>query len=80
MVVIVQRSYLNGPDLTHEYRVTRIYKGVLSTGRLYLDLLPKFVKVEIFLEQKEVAFLSSSKISENLNFSTEIQIFAKFAG
>ena len=28
-------------------------------------------KVEIFLEQREVAFLSSSKICENLNFSTE---------
>ena len=38
------------------------------------------VKVEIFLEQREVAFLSPSKICENLNFSTEIQIFANFAG
>ena len=37
-------------------------------------------KVEIFLEQREVAFLSPSKICENLNFSTEIQIFANFAG
>ena len=37
-------------------------------------------KVEIFLEQREVAFLSPSKIGENLNFSTEIQIFANFAG
>ena len=35
-------------------------------------------KVEIFLEQREVAFLSPSKICENLNFSTEIQIFRKF--
>ena len=34
-------------------------------------------KVEIILEQREVAFLS---ICENLNFSTEIQIFANFAG
>ena len=31
-------------------------------------------KVEIFLEQREIAFLSPSKIFENLNFSTEIQI------
>ena len=31
-------------------------------------------KVEIFLEQREGAFLSPSKIRENLNFSTEIQI------
>ena len=30
------------------------------------------LKVEIFLEQREVAFLSPSKICENLNFSTEI--------
>ena len=29
------------------------------------------VKVEIFLEQNEVAFLSPSKICENLNFSTQ---------
>ena len=38
------------------------------------------IKVEIFLEQREVAFLSPSKICKNLNFSTEIQIFANFAG
>ena len=37
-------------------------------------------KVEIFLEQREVAFLSPSKICENLNFSREIQILANFAG
>ena len=52
---------------------------------LYYDILGwKFwslnFKVEIFLEQGEVAFLSPSKICENLNFSTEIQIFANFAG
>jgi hypothetical protein len=35
-------------------------------------------KVEIFLEQREVAFFSASKICENLNFSTEIQILANF--
>ena len=33
-------------------------------------------KVEIILEQREVAFLSPSKICEILNFSREIQIFA----
>ena len=38
------------------------------------------VKVEIFLEQREVAFLSPSKICENFNFSREIQIFANFGG
>ena len=41
---------------------------------------PSCIKVEIFLEQREVAFLSPSKICENLNFSTEIQIFANFVG
>ena len=33
-------------------------------------------KVEIILEQRQVGFLSPSKICENLNFPTEIQIFA----
>ena len=37
-------------------------------------------KVEIILEQREVAFLSPNKLRENLNFSTEIQIFENFAG
>ena len=32
------------------------------------------IKVAIFLYQREVAFLSPSKICKNLNFSTEIQI------
>ena len=43
-------------------------------------ILLRSVKVEIILEQREVAFLSLSKIWENLNFSTKIQIFANFAG
>ena len=38
------------------------------------------VKVEIFLQKREVAILSPSKISENLNFFTKIQIFENFAG
>ena len=37
-------------------------------------------KVEIILEQRQVAFLSPSKICETLNFSREIQIFTNFAG
>ena len=37
-------------------------------------------KVEIFLEQREVAFLSPSKICENSNFSTEIKTFANLVG
>ena len=46
-------------------------------GCLHLQTLLTGVtnKVEIFLEQGEVVFLSP-----NLNFSTEIQIFANFAG
>ena len=39
----------------------------------------RFIKVEIFLEQREVAFLSPSKICENLNFSTEILLGDKNA-
>ena len=42
------------------------------------------IKVEIVLEQREVAFLSPSKSCENLNFfycaPLKIQIFANFAG
>ena len=38
------------------------------------------LKLEIVLEQREVAFLSRSKICKNLDFSTEIQIFANFSG
>ena len=48
---------------------------------LYFGLIDDIInKVEIFLAPREVAFLSPSKIWENLNFSTEIQIFANFAG
>ena len=39
-------------------------------GKLRKDLYNMVGKVEIFLEQREVAFLSPSKICENLNFST----------
>ena len=42
--------------------------------------LENLCKVEKILEQREVAFLSPSKICENLNFSTGIQIFTRFAG
>ena len=37
-------------------------------------------KVEIFLEQREVAFLSPSKICENLNSSIEIRICENLDG
>ena len=39
-------------------------------GKLRKGLYNMVGKVEIFLEQREVAFLSPSKICENLNFST----------
>ena len=39
-----------------------------------------FGKVEKILEQREVVFLSTNKVCKNLNFSTEIQIFANFSG
>ena len=45
-----------------------------------LSLLDILHKVVIFLEQREVGFLSPNKICENLNFSIEIHIFANFAG
>ena len=46
--------------------------------KVFYILLVKLV--EIFLEQREVAFLSPRKICENLNFSREVQIFANSAG
>ena len=59
--------------------VVQIFFSPLSWHRLVCKLFLE-PKVKIFLEQREVAFLSPSKICENLNFSTEIQIFANFAG
>ena len=62
----------------------KIYHSNLVTDSKKAKLEDFFVlssvKVEIFLEQREVAFLSPSKIWENLNFSTEIKIFANFDG
>ena len=52
-----------------------------SSHRKNLESMGKILStVEIFLEQREVAFLSPSKICKNVNFSTEIQIFANFVG
>ena len=50
---------------------------IINTEHAVLDPASK---VEIFLEQREVAFLSPSKIWKHLNFSTQIQMFANFAG
>ena len=44
------------------------------------NLIRIFGKVEIILEQREVALLSTRKICENFNFSREIKSFAIFAG
>ena len=44
----------------------------LAKGQLLSEAIVH--KVEIFLEKREVAFLSTRKICDNLNFSTEIQI------
>ena len=55
--------------------------SILTKSVVSRDKFFKFhIKVETFLEQIEVAFLSPSKICENLNFIREIQIFAYFAG
>ena len=59
-------------------------KGQMANGPVLMAwkevTIKIYDKVEIFLEQREVAFLSPSKICEKLNLSTEIQIFANFAG
>ena len=54
--------------------------GENSLIKITFQSLQVLSKVEMFLEQKKVAFLSPSKICQNSNFSTEIQIFANFAG
>ena len=60
-----------------------IWSGVLPKKYhyFYLETAPKNLKqsnilcseVEMFLEQRDVAFLSPSKICESLNFSREMQ-------
>ena len=62
-----------GNKATHCWVVLTIQKLVDNAQQCFA------YKVEIFLEQREVAFLSPSKICENLNLSTEIQIFVNFA-
>ena len=57
-----------------------IFLKALYCIGIWYDIVVMSGKVEIFLEQREVAFLSPSKICENLNFSREIQIFANFSG
>ena len=49
--------------------LTHFTMAILSQAWKFLDKL-KHNKVEIFLEQREVEFLSPSKICESLNFST----------
>ena len=66
------------------YRYTYIFYWFIkdsfyvSTKGIYVTRVTEFpVKVEIFLEQREVAFLSPSKICENLNFIREIYLCSK---
>ena len=58
-----------------EYLSGASSEGSIDPTGKYLGF---YIKVEIFLEQREVVFFSPSKICENLNFSREIQIFAHF--
>ena len=63
---------------TYFVYVSNIFFSSLSDGRSknisLLFLYCTNIFVEIFLEQREVAFLSPCKICENLNFSTVHQI------
>ena len=71
----------NSGHLTLSYSCCRIkYPLVGQKCKIHRFRKVATVKVEIILEQRQVVFLSPSKICENLNFSREIQIFANFAG
>ena len=52
---------------TGEWRADIIITELRSNS-YYVSVIGLLLKVEIFLEQREVAFLSTSKICENLNF------------
>ena len=58
--------------------------GAFSQTTRTMGYIAWVCKVELVVEEREVAFLSSSKNSENLNFSSvhsgKIQIFRIFAG
>ena len=74
--------------LINSFKLTLSHCGYLEGRQLlaaqwkpkYFFLQILISKVEIILEQRYVAFLSPSKICENLNFSGGIQIFPNFAG
>jgi hypothetical protein len=66
-----QEDFTLGLDISRLHYVKTGY-GVVTSANT--KLVKNQIKVEIFLEQREVAFLSPSKICENLNFSREIQI------
>ena len=59
--------------------------GLVSVAKQKVEIRESYLhttyirKVEIILEQREVAFLSPSKICENLNFSREILLGDKNA-
>ena len=64
---------------TGEWRADIIITELRSNS-YYVSVIGLLLKVEIFLEQREVAFLSPSKICENLNFSVEIQFLQILLG
>ena len=76
-ILVPDAQFLCIPKNTQTNKTLRIEKYVFIEGKVEKKY---FVKVEIFLEQREVAFLSASKVCENLNFSTEIQLFTNLAG
>ena len=73
------------------FLVTGSFRAILDNNMILIDSIDIdsmskklrnhiLTKVKIFLEQREVAILSPSKICKNLNSSTEIQIFTNFVG
>ena len=64
----------SNPDLPKPLPSNILQHQNLIPSKIFRHLLWMAPKAEIFLEQREIAFLSPSKICENLNFSTEIQI------
>ena len=75
----MQTFYWCNSSFVHIYKwhIGRFFSQIREIHLLRIGdkVREKFsIQAEIFLEQREGAFLSPSKIRENLNFSTEIQI------
>ena len=65
-----QRTIESKPIQVFEFSFNFFFQIEATRKSLQNPFIIHTIKVEIFLEQREVAFLSPSKISENLNFST----------